>query len=81
MPGWSRQDAGRSVVSRALPRWFRFVGRIEDIVSCNYVAGFRLSCCADWDQQIGVMELPRAFRTIVPTVPSDVPYLTVPAPR
>jgi hypothetical protein len=29
----------------------------------------------DWDQQIEVMELPRAFRTTLQTVPHDVPYL------
>jgi hypothetical protein len=29
----------------------------------------------DWDQQIEVMELPRAFRTTVETVPCEIPYL------
>ena len=33
----------------------------------------------DWDRQIEVMELPRAFRTTIPTVPSTVPYLSVSA--
>ncbi len=31
----------------------------------------------DWDQQIEVMELPRAFRTTVATIPAKVPYITV----
>ena len=32
----------------------------------------------DWDQQIEVMELPRALRTTLASIPSDVPYLKVP---
>jgi hypothetical protein len=31
-----------------------------------------------WDQQIEVIELPRVFRTTVPSIPNPVPYLTVP---
>jgi hypothetical protein len=31
----------------------------------------------DWDQQIELMELPRAFRTTLETIPTDVPYLFV----
>ncbi len=33
----------------------------------------------DWEQQIEVMELPRAFRTTLQSVPSEVPYLHIPA--
>lgn len=33
---------------------------------------------AAWDQQIEVMELPRAFQTTLETIPSDVPYLRIP---
>jgi ADP-heptose:LPS heptosyltransferase len=32
----------------------------------------------DWDQQIEVMELPRAFRTTLGSIPADIPYLDVP---
>ena len=31
-----------------------------------------------WDQQIEIMELPRAFRTHLATIPHDVPYLRAP---
>jgi hypothetical protein len=31
----------------------------------------------EWDQQIEIMELPRAFRTTLSSVPADVPYLCV----
>jgi hypothetical protein len=31
-----------------------------------------------WDQQIEIMELPRAFRTHLTTIPHDVPYLRAP---
>jgi hypothetical protein len=31
----------------------------------------------DWEQQIELMELPRAFRTTLETTPSDVPYVFV----
>jgi hypothetical protein len=34
---------------------------------------------ADYDVDIEVMELPYAFRTAVPTIPGDVPYLTAPS--
>jgi hypothetical protein len=34
-----------------------------------------------WDQQIEVMELPRAFRTTLQTIPDEVPYLHVPRSR
>jgi hypothetical protein len=32
----------------------------------------------EWDQQIEVMELPRAFRTTAATIPRDIPYLSLP---
>jgi hypothetical protein len=32
----------------------------------------------DWDQQIEIIELPRVFRTTVPSIPKQVPYLNVP---
>lgn len=35
----------------------------------------------DWDQQVEIIELPRIFRTTVPSVPNRVPYLTVPCDR
>jgi hypothetical protein len=31
----------------------------------------------DWDQQIEVLELPRVFRTTMPSIPKRVPYLTI----
>jgi hypothetical protein len=34
-----------------------------------------------WDQQIELMELPRAFRTTLDTVPGGIPYLPAPAVR
>ncbi len=35
----------------------------------------------EWDQQIEVMELPRAFLTTVETIPAEIPYLYVCADR
>src|SRR5207302_26423 len=35
----------------------------------------------DWDQQIEIIELPRVFRTTVPSIPNQVPYLNVPCDR
>ncbi|HVV45466.1 MAG TPA: hypothetical protein VHC72_09675, partial [Bryobacteraceae bacterium] len=32
----------------------------------------------DWDQQIEVTELPRAFRTAADTIPREIPYLDIP---
>ncbi len=34
----------------------------------------------EWDQQIEVVELPRVFRTTLESIPTDIPYLHVPAP-
>jgi len=31
----------------------------------------------DWDQQIEVTELPRAFGTTIATIPADIPYLNI----
>jgi len=31
-----------------------------------------------WDQQVEVMELPRIFRTTLPSIPNDMPYLKAP---
>lgn len=36
------------------------------------------SAVPEWDQQIEVMELPRAFRSSVKTIPREVPYLRIP---
>jgi hypothetical protein len=33
----------------------------------------------EWDQQIEVMELPYAFRTIVGTIPAAIPYIQIPS--
>ena len=38
--------------------------------------GSSKSIC-DWDQQIEVMELSRAFRTVCETIPANIPYLVV----
>ncbi|PWU07218.1 MAG: hypothetical protein C5B51_10555 [Terriglobia bacterium] len=35
---------------------------------------------SDWDQQIEVMELPRAFRTTLVTIPTEIPYISPPGP-
>ncbi|HEY2012869.1 MAG TPA: hypothetical protein VGH38_05175 [Bryobacteraceae bacterium] len=32
---------------------------------------------SEWDQQIEIMELPRAFRTTLSTIPGDTPYISV----
>src|SRR5207248_5853495 len=45
-------------------------------------AGGQSAGFTDWDQQIEVMELPRAFRTGIDGIPRDIPYLSVdPAAR
>ncbi|MBF6568241.1 MAG: hypothetical protein IVW54_05115 [Candidatus Binataceae bacterium] len=35
------------------------------------------NCTSPWQQQIEVMELPRAFRTVVQSIPAQVPYLSI----
>lgn len=34
-------------------------------------------CTSPWQQEIEVMELPRAFRTVVRSIPARVPYLSI----
>jgi|SRR5579871_4413588 len=48
---------------------------VDDVTTWTDGPGF---CPDDWDQQIEVMELTRAFRTTVDCIPADVPYLSVP---
>ena len=57
-----------------LVRLFSGLPYIDRVVSWadGSSAGF-----ADWDQQIEVMELSRAFRTTLGSIPADVPYLTI----
>ena len=71
-----RQDAA-SVVVQTHPEMVSLLAGIEGIDHVITWPDSASPVVPDWDQQIEVMELPRAFRTIVPTVPSDVPYLTV----
>lgn len=52
------------------------------LLSCvpgvDQVIGWQQEDPALWDQQIEVMELPRAFRTTLDTIPDGVPYIRVP---
>jgi hypothetical protein len=43
---------------------------------CTWGSGYRESA-SDWDMQMEVTELPRAFRTTVATIPAAAPYIFV----
>jgi hypothetical protein len=68
-----RKGASRVTVQThpELVSLFRGIPFVDDVISWSGEG------CIQWDQQIEVMELPRAFRTTVDTVPAEVPYLTV----
>ncbi len=58
----------------ALVPLFRKLEYIDDVVTWEDCSSKGQQ---EWNQQIEVMELPRAFRTTLDTVPMDVPYLNV----
>jgi len=53
------------------------LARLPSVDEVTTWAGRRAPQREDWDQQIEVTELPRAFRTALATIPADVPYLGV----
>ncbi len=71
-----RRVAARVIVEvpAELISLFRAQPYIDEVISWSDGSSKGYS---DWDQQIEVMEFPRAFRTSVDTVPAEVPYLTV----
>jgi len=56
---------------------FRAQPYVDDVITWESTS----ASARDWDQQIEVMEFPRAFRTTLDTIPDAVPYITVPARR
>jgi hypothetical protein len=56
----------------SLVRWMPFVDRVATW------DGGQAPKSLEWDRQIEVTELPRAFRTTVDTVPARIPYIDVP---
>lgn len=68
-----RRDAS-SVMVQTHPQ---LVSLFRGMPSVDRVTTWPDAPAARWDQQIEVMELPRAFRTTLETIPGDVPYLFV----
>ena len=68
-----RRGASRVTVQThpELVSLIRSMALVDDVISWSDDG------CIQWDQQIEVMELPRAFRTTLETVPAEVPYLAV----
>jgi hypothetical protein len=54
------------------------VSFVDDVITWQGGTG---EGAGSWEQQIEIMELPRAFRTKVDTIPNHVPYLRVPPER
>jgi hypothetical protein len=71
-----RRDAARVIVQThpQLVSLFRGVPYADDVITWP---DDPLDDARQWDQQIEVMELPRAFRTTLETIPREVPYLFV----
>jgi hypothetical protein len=70
-----RREAARVIVQThpELVSLLRGGEGVDDVISWSEEGSL------EWDQQIEVMELPRAFRTTLDTIPCDVPYITVAA--
>jgi hypothetical protein len=72
-----RQQAARVIVETH-PEMVSILSRLPFV---DHVTSWADSSLTrdDWDQQIEVTELPRAFRTTLATIPADIPYLDVSA--
>jgi hypothetical protein len=74
--GLVRQTASRVMVETHP----EMVSVLRGIVGVDVVITWDVERRQSWDQQIEVMELPRAFRTTLSTIPCTVPYLKISAP-
>jgi hypothetical protein len=74
-----RETATRVIVQchREMVTLLRGVKSVDQVISWQEAAW---ESPEEWDQQIEVMELPRAFRTTLESVPGRVPYLSIDAP-
>lgn len=68
-----RHDASHVIVQThpELVSLLRGVPLVDDVITWSDEGAVL------WDQQVEVMELPRAFRTTLQTIPAEVPYLFV----
>jgi hypothetical protein len=70
-----------SLVVQTHPQLVNF---IKGVPGVNHVFTWGTGCpkdCSEWDMQMEVTELPRAFRTSVPSIPALTPYIQVPEER
>jgi hypothetical protein len=75
-----RQTASRVIVEThpEMVRVLRGMAGVDAVTSWGPVEGSgHEHLDTDWDQQIEVMELARAFRTTLATIPARIPYLQV----
>lgn len=71
-----RRDASRIIVETH-PEMVSLVERFPSIDEVTTWAEGRSPRREDWDRQIEVTELPRAFRTTLATVPAGIPYIDI----
>jgi hypothetical protein len=71
-----RREATRVIVQThpQLVSLFRGIPFVDEVITWDAGPGVR---SVDWDQQIEVMELPRAFGTTLATIPAEIPYIKV----
>ncbi len=72
------KETCRSLFVQTHPQLVNF---IKGVPGVDHVFTWDNSCsedCAEWDLQMEVTELPRAFRTTIPTIPAQIPYIQVP---
>jgi hypothetical protein len=75
------RETCRSVFVQTHPQ---LVNLIRGVPGVDHVFTWGDGCSEDpsgWDVQMEVTELPRAFRTTIPTIPAVTPYIQVPEER
>jgi hypothetical protein len=70
-----------SLTVQTHPQLVRLIGNMPVIdKACTWNAEY-VENGSDWDMQMEVAELPRAFRTTLTSIPAAVPYIAVPGER
>ncbi len=72
------KSRAREVIVETHPEMVALVSRCQGVDRVvTWGDGSQDGKFRDWDRQIEVMELPRAFRTTLGTIPSPIPYFSV----
>jgi len=65
----------RKLIVQTHPQLISLIGSVDGVDET--ITWPDCKCISSWQQEIEVMELPRAFRTVVRSIPARVPYLSI----